>query len=221
MTGLERWRHYCWRCDTPERILQLRQGRHRSELHVAHHQHPNRAFRRDRRPSRTSLGHGHDVERRSRAILDLRLPGGLHPDHSLKQHVERLGRPTGHGQNFARRRLGCVSLRRQEPELALAATVEKIDAPEHLDLGIGLPREAQQVNPRMPTPSRPRLKLVEGARSPPQRSGPLTRSVHTASLETAAARTTVESTGLGTRSCTRFRLLPGSAMPYRVVRLTY
>lgn len=131
---------------------------------MAHHQHPNRAFRPDHPPRWTSLGHGHDVECRSRTVLDVRLPRGPHSNQALQQHVERVGRPTCDGQDLARRRLDCVSLRRQEAEFALAATGEEIDASEHLDLGAGLRREMQHVNQRMPTPSCQRLKLVREAR---------------------------------------------------------
>ena len=74
-------------------------------------------LRDDCRSSRASLGHGHDVECHSRAVLKVRLVGGFHPDHSLQQHVEHIRWRTGDGQNLARRGLGCVGLRRQESEL--------------------------------------------------------------------------------------------------------
>jgi hypothetical protein len=74
-----------------------------------------------------------------------------------------------------------------------------MDAPEHLDLGVGTPREMQQANHRLPSPSRPRLEMVVVALCPPQRIGLLMHFVHTASLETARARATVQITGPGTR----------------------
>ncbi len=130
MPRLERWRHSRRRSDAPECILRPGQGRHRSELRTAHYQHPNLAFRRDRRPSWTSLCHSHDVERCSRAVLDVRLSGSLDTDCSLEQHVESVWPPTLDGQHFAGRRLDCVSLGRQEQEFALAALGEEMDTSE-------------------------------------------------------------------------------------------
>src|SRR5262249_21338461 len=106
--------------------------------------------------------------------------------HPLQQHVERVGWPTLDSQNLASGRLDCVSVRRQEPELVLLATGEELDVLEHLELWASLPPEMEQVNQRMPTLSRGRVKLVDQARFPPQSRGPVTRSIHTRELRNSA-----------------------------------